>query len=58
MPFLALHLVLTFFLDLVRVLTRSPQDQAIEVVLLGQQLRIAQRASSPAPCLSSRSRRY
>jgi putative transposase len=52
MPFLALQLVLTFLLDLVQILTRSPQDQAIEVVLLRQQLRIAQRTASPAPRLS------
>ena len=52
MPFLALHLVLTFLLDLVHALTRSPQDQAIEVLLLRQQLHIARRTSSPAPRLS------
>ncbi len=52
MPFLVVHLVLTFFLDLIRALTRSKQDQAVEILLLRQQLRIALRQAPPAPRLS------
>ena len=43
MPFLIVHLVLTFLLDLFQVLIRSKQDQALEVLVLRQQLRIALR---------------
>jgi hypothetical protein len=43
MPFLAVHVVLTCFLDLIQALTRSKQDQAVEILLLRQQLRIALR---------------
>ena len=43
---------MTFLLDLVQVLTRSPQDQAIAVLLLRQQRRIARRTASPVPRLS------
>jgi hypothetical protein len=39
MPFLALHVVLSFLLDLAHVLTRSDQDRAVERLLLRQQLR-------------------
>ena len=52
MPFLVVHLVLTFFLDLAQVLTRSTQDQALEVVLLRHQRRIALRKAPSAPRLS------
>ncbi len=34
MPYLVLHRVLTFFLDLIQVLIRSKQDQAVEILLL------------------------
>ncbi len=52
MPFLVVHRVLTFFLDLAQVLTHSEQDLALEVVLLRQQLRIALRKAPSAPRLS------
>jgi putative transposase len=52
MPFLVVHLVLTFVLDLIQALTRSKQDQAVEILLLRQQLRIALRQAPPAPRLS------
>ncbi len=52
MPFLVVHLVLTFSLDRIRALTRSKQDQAVEILLLRQQLRIALRQAPPAPRLS------
>src|SRR6185437_15440926 len=52
MPFLAVHVVLTCFLDLIQALTRSKQDQAVEILLLRQQLRIALRQAPPAPRLS------
>ena len=39
MAFLVLHVVFSFLLDLVHVLTRSDHDQALELVLLRQQLR-------------------
>ena len=54
MPFLVFHFVLTFFLDLIQALTRSKQDQAIEIVLLRQQLRIALRQAPSVPRLSRR----
>ena len=43
MPFLVLHVVFTFLLDLVHVLTRSRHEQALELVLLRQQLRLYER---------------
>ncbi len=50
MPFLVLHVVLSFLLDLVHVLTRSDHDQALELVLLRQQLRLYERqARQPQP---------
>jgi putative transposase len=52
MPFLVVHLVLTFFLDLIQVLARNKQDQAVEILLLRQQLRIALRQAPPVPRLS------
>ena len=52
MPYLVLHRVLTFFLDLIRVLIRSKQDQALEVLILRQQLRIALRQAPSVPRLS------
>ncbi len=52
MPFLVFQLVLTFFLDLIQVLTRSKQDQALEVLILRQQLRIALRKAPTVPRLS------
>ena len=52
MPFLVVHLVLTFFLDLIQTLIRSDQDQAVDILLLRQQLRIALRQAPPAPRLS------
>ena len=52
MPFRVFLLVLTFFLDIIQALARSKQDQAIEVVILRQQLRIALRQAPSAPRLS------
>src|SRR5919112_6328132 len=50
MPFLVLHVVLAFLLDLVHVLTRSDHDQAPELVLLRQQLRLHEpQARQPRP---------
>ena len=50
MPFLALHIVVSFLLDLAHALTRSDNDQALEVVLLRQQLRLYERnAKQPRP---------
>ena len=50
MPFLALHVVLSFLLDLAHALTRSRHDQALELVLLRQQLRLYERqAHQPQP---------
>ena len=50
MPFLILHVVLSFLLDLVHVLTRSNHDQALELLLLRQQLRLYERqARQPRP---------
>ncbi len=50
MPFLALHLVLSFLLDLAHVFTRADHDQALELVLLRQQLRLYERqAKQPRP---------
>ena len=52
MPFRVFQLVLTFFLDLIRVLIRSKQDQALEVLMLRHQLRIALRQAPTVPRLS------
>ena len=50
MPFLALHIVVSFLLDLAHVLTRSEHDQALELVLLRQQLRLYERKTTqPRP---------
>jgi putative transposase len=46
MPFLVLHVVLSFLLDLVHVLTRSNHDQALDLVLLRQQLRLYERKAT------------
>ena len=43
MPFLVLHVVLSFLLDLAHALTRSRHDQALEPVRLRQQLRVHER---------------
>ena len=40
MPFLVLHLVLSFLLDLAYALTRSDHDKTVELLLLRQQLRL------------------
>ena len=52
MPFLIVHRVLAFLLDLIQVLIRSKQDQALEVLVLRQQLRIALRQAPSVPRLS------
>src|SRR5438094_7026876 len=50
MPFLALHVVFCFLLDLAYVLTRGDHDMTIELVLLRQQLRLYERqAKQPRP---------
>ena len=50
MPFLVLHVVLAFLLDLAHVLTRSDHDRALELLLLRQQLRLYERqATQPRP---------
>ena len=50
MPFLALHVVLVFLLDLANVPTRADHDQALELLLLRQQLRLYERpATRPRP---------
>ena len=50
MPFLALHVVCSFLLDLIHVVTRSDHDQALELILLRQQLRLYERqAKRPRP---------
>jgi hypothetical protein len=50
MPFLVLHIVLSFLLDLAHVLTRSDHDRAVELLLLRQQLRLYERqAKQPRP---------
>jgi putative transposase len=43
MPFLVLHVVFSFLLDLLHLLTQSDHDQALELLLLRQQLRIYER---------------
>jgi transposase InsO family protein len=52
MAYLVVHLVLTFFLDLIQVLTCGRQDQTLEILVLRQQLRIALRNAPSAPRLS------
>ena len=50
MLFLVLHVVCSFLLDLVHVLTRSDHDRAMELVLFRQQLRLYERkATQPRP---------
>jgi putative transposase len=50
MPFLVLHVVFSFLLDLLHALRRSDPDKTIEVVLLRQQLRLYERqARQPRP---------
>ncbi len=46
MPFLALRIILGFFLDLAAVLTRSDHDQTVELLLLRQQLRLYERRAT------------
>ena len=43
MPFLVLHIVGSFLLDLAHVLTRSDHHKSMELVLLRQQLRLYER---------------
>lgn len=52
MRFRVFRLVLTFVVDLLQVLIRSKQDQAIEVLILRHQLRIALRQAPTLPRLS------
>ena len=52
MPFRAFLLALTSFLDLIQIRIRSKQDQALEVLILRHQLRIALRQAPSAPRLS------
>ena len=50
MPFLVLHVVLSFLLGLAHVLTRSDHDKDLELLLLRQQLRLYERqATQPRP---------
>src|SRR5215208_5968405 len=50
MPFLVLHVLLTFFLDLATAFTRSDREKSLEVLLLRQQLRLYERrAKQPRP---------
>ena len=50
MPFLVLHVVCSFLLDLDRALTRSDHDKTVELLLLRQQLRLYERqAKQPRP---------
>ena len=50
MPFLALHVVLAFLLDLAHVLTRSDRAKDVELLLLRQQLRLYERqVKQPRP---------
>ena len=46
MPFLALHVVLSFLLDLAHVLARRDHDKTIELVFLRQQLRLYERRAT------------
>jgi putative transposase len=43
MPFLALHVVFSFLLDLAHVLTRGDRAKDVELLLLRQQLRVYER---------------
>ena len=43
MPFPALHVVFSFLVDLIHVVTRSEHDATLELVLLRQQLRLYER---------------
>src|SRR6266542_4463614 len=50
MPFLALHVVLSFVLDLLHLVTQRDHDRALELLLLRQQLRLYERkAKQPRP---------
>jgi putative transposase len=50
MPFLALHVVFSFVLDLLHLVTQRDHDRALEIVLLRQQLRLYERrAAQPRP---------
>src|SRR5215210_3889258 len=50
MPFLILHVVFSFLLDLLHALRRNDHDKTIEVVLLRQQLRLYERQTTqPRP---------
>jgi putative transposase len=50
MPFLVLHVVLSFLLDLAHVLTRGDRAKDVELLLLRQQLRLYERqAKQPRP---------
>src|SRR3712207_5259627 len=50
MPFLALHVVCSFLLDILHVVTQSDHDRALELLLLRQQLRLYERkATQPRP---------
>jgi putative transposase len=49
MPFLALHVVCSFLLDLAHVLTRSDHAKDLELVLLRQQLRLYERKATQRP---------
>ncbi len=49
MPFLVLHIVFSFVLDLLHVVTQSNHDRALELLLLRQQLRLYERQATPPP---------
>ncbi len=50
MPFLVLHIVFSFVLDFLHLVTKSDHDRALELMLLRQQLRLYERkASQPRP---------
>ena len=50
MPFLARHVVFSFLVDLLHVVTRSEHDVTLELLLLRQQLRLYERqAKQPRP---------
>src|SRR5919199_2424158 len=50
MPFLILHVVCSFLLDVLHVLTRADHDKDLELLLLRQQLRLYERqAKQPRP---------
>jgi putative transposase len=48
-PFVLLHVLFSFFLDLICVLMRSEEDKAMELLLLRQQLRIYERKAKQPP---------